>query len=131
MGAPEVAAFGKRVGERAPPGAPRSATVRNKERWPGPRTFPFALGQKQIELVAEPLAPVAQVRALVRECTLEKLLPGEVLEIWVVDPALADLFVGQRGKLPRNPQKPANPNTSPRPLSKRTQPFLSFSRATI
>ena len=44
-----------------------------------------ALGQKQIELVAEPLAPVAQVRALVREGVLEKLLAGEVLEIGVVD----------------------------------------------
>ena len=38
---------------------------------------------------------MAQVRALVRERMLEKLLPGEVLEIGVVDPAIAHLFVGQ------------------------------------
>ena len=33
---------GKRVGERAPPGAPRSATVRGKERWPGPEHSRFS-----------------------------------------------------------------------------------------
>jgi len=33
---------------------------------------------------------VAQVRALVRECVLEELFAGEVLEIWIVNPALAD-----------------------------------------
>jgi hypothetical protein len=54
-----------------------------------------ALGQQQFQLVTEPLAPVAQVRALVRERVLEKLLAGEVLEIRVVDPALAHTFVGQ------------------------------------
>jgi len=51
---------------------------------------PQALGQQQLQLVAEPLAPVAQVRALVRECVLEELFAGEVLEIWIVNPALAD-----------------------------------------
>lgn len=51
---------------------------------------PQALGEQKVQLVAEPLAPVAQVRALVREGVLEKLLPGEVLEIGVVDPALAE-----------------------------------------
>jgi hypothetical protein len=39
-----------------------------------------ALGQQQLQLLAEPLAPVAQVRALVREGVLEELLAGEVLE---------------------------------------------------
>src|SRR5689334_1523229 len=38
---------------------------------------------------------MAQVRALMRELVLEELLAGEVLEIGVVDPALAHLFVGQ------------------------------------
>jgi hypothetical protein len=40
-----------------------------------------ALGQQKFELVAEPLAPMAQVRALVRKGALEELFPGEVLEI--------------------------------------------------
>lgn len=53
-----------------------------------------ALGQKQVELAAEPLAPMAQAGALVREGVLEKLLAGEVLEIRVIDPALANAFVG-------------------------------------
>lgn len=35
---------------------------------------PQALGQQQLQLLAEPLAPVAQVRALVREGVLEELL---------------------------------------------------------
>jgi hypothetical protein len=38
---------------------------------------------------------MAQVRAFMRELMLEELLPGEVLEIGVVDPALAHAFVGQ------------------------------------
>ena len=46
-----------------------------------------ALSQEELELVAEPLSPMAQVRALVRECVLEKLLAGEVLEVGVIDPA--------------------------------------------
>jgi hypothetical protein len=46
------------------------------------------------ELVAEPLAPAAQIAPLVREGMLEEFLAGEVLEIRVMDPALADALVG-------------------------------------
>ena len=67
------------------PGPQRAALMRH----------PQALGQQQLQLVAEPLAPMAQVRALVRELVLEELLAGEVLEIRVIDPALAHAFVGQ------------------------------------
>ena len=56
---------------------------------------PQALGQQQLQLVTEPLAPMAQVRALVREGVLEKLFTGEELEIRVVDPALAHPLIGQ------------------------------------
>jgi hypothetical protein len=56
---------------------------------------PQALGQQQLQLVAEPLPPVAQIGALVRELVLEELLAGEVLEIRVMDPAVACAFVGQ------------------------------------
>ena len=56
---------------------------------------PQALGQQQLQLVAKPLAPMAQVRALVREGVLEKLFTGEELEIRVVDPALAHPLIGQ------------------------------------
>ena len=56
---------------------------------------PQALGQQQFQLVAEPLAPVAQVRALVREGVLEELFAGKELEVWVVDPALAHPLIGQ------------------------------------
>ena len=38
---------------------------------------------------------MTEVRALVREAVLEELLAGEVLEVRVVDPSLADAFVGQ------------------------------------
>ena len=39
-----------------------------------------ALGQQKLQPVAEPLAPMAQIRSLVRECVLEKRLAGEVLK---------------------------------------------------
>ena len=49
---------------------------------------PQALRQQQFQFVPQPLPPMAQVRAFMRELMLEELLPGEVLEIGVVDPAL-------------------------------------------
>ena len=55
-----------------------------------------ALGEQQLQLVAEPPAPMAQVGALVREAVLEELLAGEVLKIGVVDPALTHLLIGPR-----------------------------------
>ena len=57
-------------------------------------SHPQALGQQQVELVAQSPAPVAEVGALVREDVLEELFTGEVLEVRIVDPALADTFVG-------------------------------------
>src|SRR5256886_5875320 len=56
---------------------------------------PQALGEEKFQRVAEALAPMAQVRALVRKLVLEELLSSEVLEIRVIDPALARTFVGQ------------------------------------
>ena len=56
---------------------------------------PQALGQQQLQFVAEPLPPMAQVGAFVRELVLEKLFPGEELEIGILDPALAHAFVRQ------------------------------------
>jgi hypothetical protein len=38
---------------------------------------------------------MAEVRALVWELVLEERLAGEVLEVWIVDPALAHALVGQ------------------------------------
>jgi hypothetical protein len=55
---------------------------------------PQALGQQQLQPVAEPVAPMAQIGAFVRELVLEKLFPGEVLEIRIIDPALAHALVG-------------------------------------
>ena len=54
-----------------------------------------ALRQKQLQLLAQPFAPMAQVRALVWTLVLEELLAGEVLEIGIIDPALAHTFIGQ------------------------------------
>jgi hypothetical protein len=56
---------------------------------------PQALGQQQFQLVAKPIAPMAEIRALVREDVLEKLLSGEILEIGVMDPTIAHAFIGQ------------------------------------
>ena len=56
---------------------------------------PQALGQQQLQLGAEPAAPMAQIRTLVRQAVLEERLAGEVLEIRVIDPTRADLLIGQ------------------------------------
>jgi hypothetical protein len=56
---------------------------------------PQALGREKFQLAAEALASMAQVRALVRKLVLEELLSGEVLEVWIIDPAFARAFVGQ------------------------------------
>jgi hypothetical protein len=56
---------------------------------------PQTLGQKQLQSVNEPLPPMAQVGALVRELMLEELLPGEELKVRVIDPALAHAFIRQ------------------------------------
>src|SRR5262245_28713432 len=57
--------------------------------------YPQALGQQQLELIAQPLAPMAEPRALMREGVLEELLAGEVLEVWAVGPARTYLLVRQ------------------------------------
>ena len=76
---------------------------------------PQALGQQQLQLVAEPLAPMAQVRALVREGVLEKLFAGEELEIRVVDPALAHPFIGQPVNVLEQQQPDHEAGLDPRP----------------
>src|SRR5215218_644330 len=76
---------------------------------------PQALSQQQLQSVAEPLAPMAQVRALVREGVLEKLLAGEELEIRVVDPALAHTFIGQPVYVLEQQQPDHETGLDPRP----------------
>src|SRR5881398_219343 len=51
--------------------------------------------RRSSSLLPKALAPMAQVRARVRKLVLEELLSSEVLEIRVIDPALARTFVGQ------------------------------------
>jgi hypothetical protein len=57
------------------PGVQRSAVVCHAQ----------TLGQQQLELVAQALAPVAKIGALVREAVLEEHLAGEVLEVRIFD----------------------------------------------
>ena len=64
-------------------GAERSALMRHAQ----------ALGQEKFQLGAQALAPMAQVRALVRKLMLEELLASEVLEVRVIDPAFAYAFI--------------------------------------
>jgi hypothetical protein len=47
---------------------------------------------------------MAQVRALVRENVLEELLAGEVLEIGIIDPTLADPLIRQRVDVLEQPE---------------------------
>src|SRR5579872_4960120 len=76
---------------------------------------PQALGQQQLQLVAEPLAPMAQVRTLVRERVLEELFAGEELEIRVVDPALAHSLIGQPVNMFEQQQPDHEAGLDPRP----------------
>lgn len=55
---------------------------------------PQTLGQQQFEFVAELIAPVAQAASLLWKAMLEELLACKVLEIPVVDPALAHRLIG-------------------------------------
>ncbi len=52
-----------------------------------------AFGQKNVQPIADALAPMAHTGALVRQRVLEELLAGEVLEIRVVHPAVSHLRV--------------------------------------
>lgn len=76
---------------------------------------PQALGQEQLQLVAEPLAPVAQVASLVREGVLKELFAGEVLEVRVVDPALAHPLIGQAVNVLEQQQPDHEAGRDPRP----------------
>ena len=40
--------------------------------------------RRSSSLPPEALAPMAQIRALVRKLVLEELLSGEVLEVWII-----------------------------------------------
>ena len=66
-------------------------------------------------LSPEPLAPMAQVRALVRESVLEELFAGEELEIRVLDPALAHPLIGQPVNLLEQQQPDHEAGLDPRP----------------
>jgi hypothetical protein len=77
---------------------------------------PQALGQQQLQLVAKPLAPMAQVRAFMREGVLEKLFAGEELEIRVVDSALAHPFIGQPVNVLEQQQPDHEAGLDPRPV---------------
>ena len=50
-----------------------------------------------------------------RELMLKKLFPGEVLEIGVIDPALAHAFVGQPVNLLEQQQPDCKPRRDPGP----------------
>jgi len=54
-----------------------------------------ALGQKNVQVIADALPPMAHAGALVRQLVLEELLAGEVLEIRVLNPTVPNLFVRQ------------------------------------
>src|ERR1700748_533342 len=74
-----------------------------------------AFCQQQFQLIAQPLAPMAQVRAFVRKLVLEKLLSGEVLEIRIMHPALADTLVGQSVDVLEQLQPNHEPGLNSRP----------------
>jgi hypothetical protein len=58
---------------------------------------------------------MAQVRAFMRELVLEKLFPGEELEIRIIDPALAHAFVRQPVNLLEQQQSDCKPRRDPGP----------------
>src|SRR5579862_4578364 len=58
---------------------------------------------------------MAEVASFVRELVPEKLLPSEVLEIRIVDPALADVLVGQAVDVLEQQKPDHEPAPDPRP----------------
>src|ERR1700694_573897 len=58
---------------------------------------------------------MAQVRAFVRELMLKKLLASKVLEVRVMDPALAHALVGQPVNVLEQQQPDCKPRRDPRP----------------
>src|ERR1700750_161692 len=74
-----------------------------------------AFCQQQLQLVAQPLAPMAQVRAFEGKLVLEKLLSSEVLEIRIMHPALADTLVGQSVDVLEQQQPNHEPGLNSRP----------------
>ena len=76
---------------------------------------PQALSQQHLQLVAQPLAPMAQIRTFMRKLVLEKFLPSEVLEIRVMHPALTDAFVGQPVDMLEQQQPNHEAGLNPRP----------------
>src|SRR5947208_7379094 len=80
---------------------------------------PQALGQENFQLAAEALAPMAQVRALVRKLVPEELLSGEVLEVWIMDPAFAHPFVGQSVLEQKKPDHKLCRNSRPATVAER------------
>jgi len=73
------------------------------------------LGQQQLQFVAQPLAPMAQVGAFVRELMLEELFPRDELEIGIIDPALASSLVRQPVNLFEQRQTDCKPCGDPGP----------------
>ena len=74
---------------------------------------PQAFGQQQLQLITQPFAPVAQIRAFVRKLVLKERFPGEMLEIRVMDPALADTLVGQPVDMLEQQQPDHEPGLNP------------------
>ena len=69
--------------------------VRGLRRAGARRRVQALLDQRDELLLAHPLAPARQRRAVERQLVPEELLAAEELEIRVLDPALAELLVGQ------------------------------------
>ena len=88
---------------------------------------PRAFGEQEFQLAAEPLSPMAEVGTLVREFVLEKLKPGELLEIRIVDPALADLLIRQAVNVLE--QQQPNHETAPDPADLRCRAARSRDRS--
>ncbi len=55
-----------------------------------PRSPRADLGQENVQVIADALAPMAHAGALVQQGVLEELLAGEVLEIGIVHPAVPE-----------------------------------------
>jgi hypothetical protein len=75
--------------------------------------------------VAHASGAMAQIRALVRQLMLKKLLAGEVLEIGVIDPALAHAFVRQPVNVLEQQQPDGKPRRDPGP------PLLAVKRGDL
>ena len=95
------------------------------------RPHPVGHGQALLEYLLQtfrpdPVPPPGHRRALHGQLMLKVLFAAEALEVWVVDPALADLLIREIEHMLEDVQPNHQPRRDPRPTLLRIQGFIGL-----